>query len=503
MKTAIVWFKKDLRATDHRPLFEATQKYDRVIGLYIYEPEWLASFESDASHLEFINESLKELSAQLALKNIALITRYGKAVDIFQKIKGDYSYVAVYAHQETGVSWTFKRDVEVASYLKSQSVLFKEYYQFAVVRRLQDRDSWNELRHKIIGRQLIPELRSLPNKINEELSIRSARDFNLKPHTKEIQKGGRESALKTLKTFLEYRSDNYLKNISSPETSQESGSRLSPYLTYGLLSLTEVHHALRGVEKFKSPAQRKNLWAFESRLWWHCHFIQKLESEYEIEFANVNRGFDGLRESEFNTSHFSAWCKGETGFPMIDATMRCLQKTGWINFRMRAMLVSFASYQLWLHWKPTADFLAPHFLDFEAGIHFSQFQMQSGVTGINAIRIYNPVKQAKEQMHAARFIKRYCPELAAVPDEYVHLPSEMPPLLRLEIGFKLGETYPEPIVDPQGSYNLAKSRIFDFRQRPEVQDCRGEVIRKHASRQNSRHFPTQDRQSVFGRAKKE
>jgi deoxyribodipyrimidine photolyase len=121
-----------------------------------------------------------------------------------------------------------------------------------------------------------------------------------------------------------------------------------------------------------------------------------------------------------------AWQAGRTGYPLVDACLRSLVATGWLTFRMRALVVSFASYSLWLHWRPTGLFLARHFLDFEPGIHWSQLQMQSGTTGINTLRIYNPTKQALEQDPGGVFIRRWVPELAGVPSVFVHMPWTMP-----------------------------------------------------------------------------
>lgn len=122
--------------------------------------------------------------------------------------------------------------------------------------------------------------------------------------------------------------------------------------------------------------------------------------------------YNGLRENKFNETHFQAWEAGKTGDPMVDDCMRALTATGWINFRMRAILMSFAGYHLWLHRIESALHLAKLFTDYEAGIYYSQVQIQSGTTGINCIRIYNPVKQGHDP--EGSFIRKWIPELAAM-----------------------------------------------------------------------------------------
>ena len=474
--------KRDLRIQDHAALNEAC-KAGKVLCFYVYEPSLIHSKEWDASHGAFLNESLDSLEKDLQKIGIKLYRFVGEVVEVLNHLKRYVVIDTLHSHQETGNLLTFERDKSIKKWCKENGVKFRDYPQFGFIRGLKSRDGWASQWNKFMTLPTIsiaPTVSSFTQNIPGEI-----KQFEFEPCSKPFrQKGGRAEARDTLESFLQIRGRYYSKEMSSPITAWEACSRLSPFFSFGVMSIREVWHSVlfQRSEGFSESGWKASLAAFSSRLRWHCHFMQKLEDEPSLEFQNMNRKMDGLRENNFNSDFFEAWKKGETGYPMVDACMRSLQQTGWINFRMRAMLVSFASYHLWLHWREPAQFLAKHFLDFEPGIHFSQFQMQSGTTGINAIRIYSPIKQVLDQDPNGEFIKKWVPELKAVPADFIAEPQKMPKTLQRQVGCVIGKNYPAPIVDHATAYQEAKKRIFSWRSQKEVREASKQVYLKHGSR---------------------
>jgi deoxyribodipyrimidine photo-lyase len=407
-------------------------------------------------------------------------------VEVLDRIMQSQPFKALYSHEETGNGFTYERDKKVASWCKAQKIEWHEYAQFGVVRRLKSRDLWKQAWEKHMSAPINKVESIVFWKAPAGASFKMFAPTHLRHNPTMRQVGGRKEALYTLHNFLNARSIGYRGGISSPLSAPNACSRLSAYLTYGCVSMREVVQQTRlKLDQLPTQAQRHRLGlsAFISRLYWHCHFIQKLESEPEIEWRNMHRGYDNLREHDFNSEYFKALKEARTGWPMVDACVNMLKETGWLNFRMRAMLVSVAAYPLWLHWREVGEWLATQFLDYEPGIHWSQMQMQSGTTGINATRVYNPIKQAKDHDPKGIFVRRWLPSLQKVPDIWIFEPWKMP----AENRTMMLENHPiySPIVDLSEATRIAKSIVHDRRNQDWVRSGKKAVIDQHASRKPS------------------
>lgn len=453
----IVWFKRDLRTHDHVPLTFAAQS-GHVLPLYIIEPELWTQPDSSQRHWYFLHDSLCELNKSLISYGGQLIIRIGDVLSVLKNLLEKMGPFTLWSHEETGNAWTFKRDIKVANWCKNHNILWYEFPSHGVIRRLKDRGGWSKLRDSRMNEpaKAISSIRFINSISSDKLPSREDSMFG-KSLLRPTQSGGRSKGIHLLESFLKERGQKYMLTISKPGISAYHCSRLSTHIVYGTLSVREIEQAakqkikaLREIADIKAKNMQFNLLAFLSRLAWRCHFVQKLEQQPSIETHCMHPVFEGMREPYFREDYFEAWKNGKTGYPLVDACMRCLIQNGWITFRMRAMLVSFASYHLWLDWRKTAPYMAQLFTDYEPGIHYSQFQMQSGVTGINAVRMYNPVKQSLDHDPEGKFILRYVPELKEVPKTFIHAPWK----LNQPIAY-----YPKPIVDHNSAIQFARQQI--------------------------------------------
>ncbi|MDZ7632520.1 MAG: deoxyribodipyrimidine photo-lyase/cryptochrome family protein [Gemmatimonadaceae bacterium] len=497
----LVWFKRDLRIRDHAAL-TAAAAHGPVLCLYVYEPALIEAPDHDPRHLGLAEECLDDLDAALAARGVTLHRRTGDVIAVFAQLQAELAALrqparitSIWAHEETTGWIAYQRDRTVRRWCRDAGIALHELPQTGVVRRLATRDGWAAAWESRMAGAPLPAPRriegiALPDR-GQQYDVGDRRPQAA--HRDLWQHGGERAARETLRSFLRERGVDYRRAMSSPVTAPDACSRLSTWLSTGAISIRTCEHAARARLRQLAEAAdageavdarwRASIASFRSRLRWHCHFMQKLEDQPRLEFETMCDAFVGLRdEHHVDQARLEAWDAGATGYPLIDACMRSVRATGWLPFRMRAMVMSFASYHLWLHWRFTGPRLARHFLDFEPGIHYSQCQMQSGVTGINAIRIYNPVKQALEQDPDGAFIRQWVPELAALPREALFEPHAMPPMLQQMYGVHIGTAYPAPIVDNVTAMRVARDRVWAVRKAPGTREAARRVYDKLGSR---------------------
>ena len=479
----VLWFKRDLRLADHAPLVRALAQPQPLLLLYIFEPELLCDPHYSMRHWRFVWQSLVDLGQRLERFSAKLQIVEGEALSVFQHIHRETPIASIFSHEEIGLDITFERDKRIKHWASVEGVSWQESPCGAVIRAARDRRGWQHNWERQIKRPLL----SPPSKPFE---VHTANLPEFTPPMEWLQSdsamqyGGEQAARHCLTTFIEERGVAYYKHISSPLLSRKSCSRLSPYLAWGNLSLAQVYQSAKHRDNASSNRidWERSMRAFRSRLHWHCHFMQKFESETSMQYRSMNAGyleFPWRSDSQVPTD-LERWKEGMTGVPLVDACMRALNATGYINFRMRAMVVSFLCHYLKIDWRLGAEHLASQFLDFEPGIHYPQMQMQAGVTGIHTLRIYNPTKQAKQQKQVDTFIARWVPELAILPEELRMTPWELTPIERLMLDEPLD--YPEPIVDLKQAAKEARDLFWGWQEREAVKMDGERILARHVMR---------------------
>lgn len=488
MRRALWWIKLDARLSDNPALAAALAEAERVIPVFLFEPAVLRAEETSAFHVAAWCEALADLRARLAEVGADVLVLEGDAVEAFSRLRQAVPFETIHSHEEVGSNVTFERDKAVARWAEAEGVAWHEHRQTGVFRGGIDRDkrsaAWKRFMaggpipppdaHDLARLAVPEETRALASK---KPLAPEAFGHPLTDTQRELRQPVSETAaVETLRSFLFDRGLCYSGGISSPNDAFVCGSRLSVHLAWGTITgreayaATEARQAHLKDEPGDEAAQwRKSLKLFKSRLHWRDHFVQRLETEPQMEFEPLNPAYADLPTP--GDDFLEPWLDGRTGWPLVDACMRCAAQTGFLNFRMRAMVTSVAVHTLRVDWRKTLYPVARLWADYAPGIHIAQTQMQAGVVGINQLRVYSPDKQLADHDPEAVFVKRWVPELADVPAEAIlkHHRRPVP-------------GYPEPLVDRIAWSKAMKADYYAIKQRPETRALAEAVYERHGSR---------------------
>lgn len=448
----IVWHRRDLRAYDNNALASAGED---ALPVFIFDPEWLENDLVSDTRIEFVLQSLKDLNRQYVEKGSHLAVLKGTPIDKLTELQSHGHQI--YFNRDSN---HFRQEMEGKARKR-----FKGAHNSAVNTSGSRPENWKERAQKWFKGELIKSAARLDdNTIENETSLdQIRREYSLAPEKEEFGKGGTKKARERLDKFLE-RISGYSGCISSPSKAESSTSHLSPYIRYGCISPREVYQ--KADKKKQNAENKRSVEMFKDRIFWQQHFNQKLEDNPDLFKEAINPTYRDLHKENRDPEKIDAWKSGKTGFPLVDASMRALVQTGWLNFRMRAMCASFYSYILKQWWKTGADFYYKHLIDADVAINYYQWQMQSGLVGVHANRIYNPMKQVKDNDPDGKFIRKYVPELRSLPDKYIAKPWEMPVKVQQECGIIIGNDYPKPVVNYERE--ARKARKFFKAKAPEA-----------------------------------
>ena len=448
----VIWYKRDLRIRDHAPLVHASPS-EHVLPIYILEPFLFEEDVFNQRHLQFIYESLLDLDQSLKKLGSKLYVYIGEASTIFKGIYDTYGAYTLHSHMEHGTNNTYLRDIKMRHLMTSLGLKWHEYKIFGVNRargfsnRIRDFHTWlNEgiLKTPISIQGFLDTMNLFTHTLND------IQHYPAKGFPVSWFKGGEIEGIKKAQTFFNTRYKKYQVYINKPSLSDLSSSLLSPYLAFGNLSIRMLHLSTKNhLKEIKDNTfLHEQLKAFEKRLYWHCHFIQRVERHPELNSIPWDRRLEGLHKKD--DTLLQAFKEGMTGFPIIDACMIALKNRGWVNFKQRAMLASFACNTLLLDFRDVGFVLGSLFIDYEPGIHWSQMQMQAGLNPYRHIPMYDPLKQSQMHDKDATFIKAMIPCL-----KDVSVPEVFEP-------WKIDKNpYINPIIDIDKVYHEHKALLYE------------------------------------------
>ncbi|MCJ8239383.1 cryptochrome/photolyase family protein [Peteryoungia algae] len=458
-KTLILWFRKDLRLSDHAALATAADEGFRVLPLYIREPEEAGTGPLGAAQGWWLHHSLTALGQAIDALGSRLILRSGPAERVLTDLISETDASAVFwnrRYDPPGIAIDkalkaklIDNGIEVRTFagqiLHEPTKLktgagghFRVYTPF-----------WKALDGSGEPAEPIPSPKSLPAPEHWPTSD-SLEDWSLLPTKPNWAKGfesewqpGEAGAQERLADFVETGLKGYRTRRDFP--GEAHVSMLSPHLALGEISPASVWHATRGLGDDYSSEDYIH---FRKEVVWRDFSYHLLFHFPDLAVKNWNDKFDAFPWRDA-PELLEKWQKGQTGYPIVDAGMRQLWQTGFMHNRVRMITASFLIKDLLIDWREGERWFRDTLVDADPASNAASWQWVAG-SGADAapfFRIFNPITQGEKFDPEGTYVRRFVPELKAMPDKFIHKPSEAPLTVLRDAGVSLGKTYPKPIVD--------------------------------------------------------
>lgn len=455
-RTALVWLRRDLRLTDHTPLAYATAEYDQVAVAFVFDSKILNALSNpDDRRLTFIWDSLEELNMNLRKVDSKLVLLFGDPVEKIPELARRLSVAAVVTGKDYE-PYAVARDAEVARKLdqiplialkdhvvmEEQEVLAQSGGPFRVYTPY--RRAWEERFRPSMIAEAEPDLARLMPASNLLASeIASLSELGFKRVDLWTGAGERNAALR-LAAFRTQMAQ-YAADRDFPAIEATSG--ISVHLRFGTLSIRACFREAMGGDEGSQCWRRELIWR---------EFYQMILANFpnpELEFQEHYRNIHWPGGDEL----FYKWRDGQTGFPLVDAAMRCLNSTGWMHNRLRMVTASFLTKDLLIDWRRGEAHFARELLDFDLAQNNGGWQWAAS-TGCDSqpyFRVFNPILQSKKFDPEGTFIRKWCPELSGFSNSDIHDPSAVSDFDQIQAGCILSQDYPRPIVNHHVQRDLA------------------------------------------------
>ena len=469
---ALVWFRRDLRSTDHAALHHALGAARQVWCVFVYDREILAPLPRADRRLEFIHASVADLNRQLqrlgashGQTQVRLIVRDGLAWQEIPRLARALDVQAVYYNHDDDPG-ALNRDTQVRDALRDAGVATHSFKDHVIFERSEVlsatgtpyavftpyKNAWlKKLEPCFLKAHPVQADAAHLAPVTPEMAPPppSLEQLGFEPTDLEALgiRGGSDAAKQLLDDFLQ-RIDAYADARDFP--ARNGSSQLSVHLRFGTVSVRELARAAWQRMQHRSEAAAHGAKTWLSELIWRDFYHQVLHHHPHVVGSNFKREFDAVQWEQGPSAEalFSAWCEGRTGYPLVDAAMAQINRTGMMHNRLRMVTASFLVKDLGLDWRWGERYFAQHLNDFDLAANNGGWQWAAS-TGCDAqpwFRIFNPVRQSERFDPDGTFIRRYLPQLAALPDAAIHAPWEARPIDLTSAGVVLGKTYPTPVV---------------------------------------------------------
>jgi len=454
MRISIWWIRRDLRLTDNIALTAAVKSGDHVLPVFILDPALLNSSYVGNKRVVFLLEGLRHLKADLEARGGRLILREGQPLKELKILIEESGAEGIYAEEDFS-PYAKQRDNQIAEELPLHLLSGLTVYHPSAVVKVDGspykiytpfQHAWKSLPFSRRN-SLLP----IPERISTPPGIESV-PFPDPPTLaiKTMFSPGESQASLHLNAFVEgddppiYRYAVQRDRIDTLGTSQ-----LSPYLRFGMLSAQQaVNAAYTAIDAAPDQDASESAQTWLHELIWREFYIHILDHYPHVRTQSFRPSLRAI-PWENNDRDFTAWCEGQTGFPIVDASMRQLLQTGWMHNRGRMIVASFLVKDLLIDWRWGERWFMQHLVDGDPASNNGGWQWSAG-TGTDAapyFRIFNPILQSKKFDPHGKFIRNWVPELQSVTGKFIHEPWKMSSEMQKKTGCVLGVDYPAPIVD--------------------------------------------------------